>query len=390
MRLLKFLTFSLYIVVVIVLAVTSLLDAITGCEGTSLSVYTSWSFTILWILLALLSIVYVCKKRLYANPATLFIHVALLVILCGALTTYLFSTHGTIRLRTERFVNIFTTQEGEYMTMPFSLRLDSFIVDYYEGTSYPSDFISHIAIVDGQKRLTGQASMNRILSYRHYRFYQADYDPDMRGSLLSIAHDPYGIAITYTGYFLLFVAVILFFFQKTSRFRQIANKRTIVFIMILSVVVALILVPNLINKHHTPILNSPLLPIHVTIIVIAYALFAFITLCGITSFISPKQREHLYHVSLTMLYPAVFLLTAGIIVGSVWANVSWGRYWGWDAKEVWALITMMVYALPLHAESIAWFKDARHFHLYVVIAFLTVLMTYFGANYFIPGLHSYA
>ncbi len=390
MRLLKFLTFSLYIVVVIVLAVTSLLDAITGCEGTSLSVYTSWSFTILWILLALFGIVYVCKKRLYAKPATLFIHVALLVILCGALTTYLFGTYGTIHLRTERFVNIFTTQEGEYMTMPFSLRLDSFIMDYHEGTSSPSDFISHMSIVDGQKRLTGQASMNHILSYRHYRFYQADYDPDMRGSLLSVAHDPYGIAITYTGYFLLFVAIILFFFQKTSRFRQIANKRTIVFIMILSVVVALILVPNLINKHHAPILNSPLLPIHVTIIVIAYALFAFITLCGITSFISPKQREHLYHISLTMLYPAVFLLTAGIIVGSVWANVSWGRYWGWDVKEVWALITMMVYALPLHAESIAWFKDARHFHLYVVIAFLTVPMTYFGANYFIPGLHSYA
>ena len=91
-----------------------------------------------------------------------------------------------------------------------------------------------------------------------------------------------------------------------------------------------------------------------------------------------------------MLYPALFLLTAGIFIGAVWANVSWGRYWGWDPKEVWALITMLVYALPLHAASLPWFRKSRFFHIYTIAAFLSVLITYFGVNFFLEGMHSYA
>lgn len=91
-----------------------------------------------------------------------------------------------------------------------------------------------------------------------------------------------------------------------------------------------------------------------------------------------------------LLYPAVFFLGVGIFIGAVWANVSWGRYWAWDPKEVWALITFMVYALPFHADSLHYFRRSKFFHLYMLLAFLTVLMTYFGVNYFLGGMHSYA
>jgi ABC-type transport system involved in cytochrome c biogenesis permease subunit len=91
-----------------------------------------------------------------------------------------------------------------------------------------------------------------------------------------------------------------------------------------------------------------------------------------------------------LLYPAVFLLTVGIFIGAVWANVSWGRYWGWDPKEVWALITMLIYALAIHVQSLKWFRKPIHFHLFCVVAFLSVLMTYFGVNFVLGGLHSYA
>jgi ABC-type transport system involved in cytochrome c biogenesis permease subunit len=95
-------------------------------------------------------------------------------------------------------------------------------------------------------------------------------------------------------------------------------------------------------------------------------------------------------LSQLLLYPAVYCLAIGIFIGAVWANQSWGRYWGWDPKEVWALITLFIYALPLHAGSIRWFNVPRYFNIYMLLAFLSILMTYFGVNFFLGGMHSYA
>ena len=74
----------------------------------------------------------------------------------------------------------------------------------------------------------------------------------------------------------------------------------------------------------------------------------------------------------------------------MWANVSWGSYWSWDPKEVWALITLLVYAVPLHRSTFVGRWTDRTLHLYLIGAFLAVLMTYFGVNYFLGGMHSYA
>ena len=100
--------------------------------------------------------------------------------------------------------------------------------------------------------------------------------------------------------------------------------------------------------------------------------------------------ERLQVVSRLLLYPAVFLLAAGIFIGAVWANVSWGRYWGWDPKEVWALVTMLVYALALHPASLPCFRRPLFFHVFSVAAFFCVLITYFGVNFLLGGMHSYA
>lgn len=145
-----------------------------------------------------------------------------------------------------------------------------------------------------------------------------------------------------------------------------------------------------------PVLQSPLLSIHVMVIMVSYVLFAFMMLNGVAAFIisargGAKERiKYLQTVSNIMLYPAVFLLTAGIFIGAVWANISWGRYWGWDPKEVWALITMLVYSLGLHAASLKWFQKPMNFHLFCILAFLSVLITYFGVNFLLGGMHSYA
>lgn len=142
-----------------------------------------------------------------------------------------------------------------------------------------------------------------------------------------------------------------------------------------------------------PVLLSPWLSIHVSLIMIAYALYAYIFLNGILALClrhKPEQVERLMLFSKLMSYPATLFLGVGIFIGSVWANVSWGNYWSWDSKEVWALITFMIYGVAFHAVSLPWMRKPIHYHIYMVLAFLSVLMTYVGVNYFLTGMHSYA
>ena len=144
-----------------------------------------------------------------------------------------------------------------------------------------------------------------------------------------------------------------------------------------------------------PVLASPLLSVHVMSVMCAYALFALQVLLGIQAMFLSRQGksaelQRTTAFSQLLLYPAVFLLAIGIFLGAVWANVSWGTYWSWDPKEAWALITFMVYAVPLHKTSIRCFERPLFYHVYMVLAFLTVMATYFGVNYLLGGMHSYA
>lgn len=148
--------------------------------------------------------------------------------------------------------------------------------------------------------------------------------------------------------------------------------------------------------HLMPVLTSPLLSLHVTVIMIAYALLFFIMLNGISAVVvhytQPKNTqyvERLQDISLVMLYPAVALLAIGIFIGAVWANISWGNYWSWDPKEVWALITLLIYAAPLHGAVWTLFRKPMFFHIYGIVAFLSVIITYFGVNLILGGMHSY-
>ena len=143
-----------------------------------------------------------------------------------------------------------------------------------------------------------------------------------------------------------------------------------------------------------PVLQSPLLSVHVMVIMFSYALFGLTVLIGLQGLIAhhrkqEEKEQQLAALSQFLLYPAVALIAIGIFIGAIWANVSWGRYWSWDSKETWALITMLIYSVPLHAD-IKWLRNAQHMHIYMLLAFLSVLMTYFGVNYFLSGMHSYA
>jgi len=139
--------------------------------------------------------------------------------------------------------------------------------------------------------------------------------------------------------------------------------------------------------HLMPVLNSPLLTIHVSIIMMAFALLALTFATSLTALCTKRQAAQLQLLSLLPLYPALTCLGFGIFIGAIWANVSWGTYWSWDPKETWALITFMVYAAPAHRSLTV---RTTYYHVYMTLAFLTLLMTYFGVNYFLGGMHSYA
>ena len=142
-----------------------------------------------------------------------------------------------------------------------------------------------------------------------------------------------------------------------------------------------------------PVLNSSWLAIHVSLVMMSYALLFFIAILSfILLCINNKKRDTalLTQLSKMLLKPALALLALGIISGSVWANISWGRYWGWDPKEVWALITLLAYSFALFENELPFLKKERNYHLFMLLAFLTVLMTYLGVNLFFAGLHGYA
>lgn len=697
-------------------------------------IYGAWWMVALWGASALLSLFYIIKQQLYKQLLTFALHLSFLLILAGAGVTYLFGIQGRLHLRVgENATGEFAFSDGQTQQFPFLIQLKEFELRYYDGTFAPMDYVSHIEVLDGTQTHEGVISMNNIFRYRGYRFYQSGYDRDAQGATLSISYDPYGIGITYSGYAMLLITMIAFFFQRGSTFRRLlrhpALRRGLLTVAVLVSAInasaapqtlprevaaefgnlhiyyndricplqtlardftaklygktsyegltaeqvltgwfffyddwkqepmikikggevrrllgiegayarltdftdrngyrldaalqgegvenrrnaesanekfnlvsmlctgsllkiypynesdgeqavwysladqlprtmpyeqwlfignslnlvaeqvarrdyaevvnllqkirlyqireadeglpserlfraeqlyneanynrplamacltlgiicfmlfvmydgakkqmrwlrlALLAIVGCIAAYLTfhialrwmvsghvplsngfetmqfmawcsvvltllfagrfrlalpfglllcgftmlvammgeatpqitqlmPVLQSPLLSIHVVVIMIAYTLLAFTMLNGLTALIIRRTRpeaeqeiESLYILSRLMLYPAVFLLAAGIFIGAVWANVSWGRYWGWDPKEVWALITMMVYASALHSQSLSRFRCPIFFHAFCIVAFLTVIITYFGVNFLLGGMHSYA
>ncbi len=662
----------LYSVIVVVLAVATFIENSYGTRFVTENVYhTAW-FCALWAALAVLSVVLFVVRGLWRRVPVALLHASFVVILVGALTTFLTSNKGMLHIRKEMPADSYIIPDrGSMMRLPFKMQLDSFVVECYQGTEAPSDYISYVSVGDENVRI----SMNNIFAKDGYRFYQSSYDEDMQGSWLSVNYDPWGTGITYAGYLLLGLSMILVLLSKNCGFRKLlknpALKRGFLSLVLMLVVanasafaprtvkrpqademarrqvvyndrvvpfntlaldfvqkitgkssfkglsaeqivvstmlypedwskvkmiyvkdaalrkelgaedkylcmqdlfvgreyklnalygkitdkhsksfkqlqeldekVALILMLNngtlvkplpkdgsvaplsdskidaelfynrvpftkilfmlnltmgflaffyllycglkkkqkmhfatvafsvilfastafhllgyvlrwyisgripLSNGFETmqfvalcvlfiscalyrrfifvlpfgfllsgftllvsylgqmnpqitplmPVLVSPWLSSHVSMIMMSYALFAFMMFNAILALCmmrggNEEQVEQLTVLNKVMMYPACFFLGIGIFLGAVWANVSWGRYWAWDPKEVWALITFMVYSVGFHSDSIKILRNPKFFHWYMLLAFLTILMTYFGVNYVLGGMHSYA
>ena len=716
---------SLYTLLVVCMGFSTIVEKFFGKDYVSEVIYGSWWFAALWALTAIVSMLYLIRKKVYRRFAVMMLHTSFIVILIGAMTTHVTSREGTLHLRKGEAVAAFTDNEGVACALPFDICLKDFEIVHYPGTDAVMDYKAHIIVDSNGTEEEACISMNNIGKFADYRFYQSSYDADGQGTVLLVAFDPYGIAITYTGYLLLLAGLILTMCSRHSRTRQLlriasrpaltmlvlclccgqakaneavdkeiademgqvavlyngricplntaatdfvtklcgkstwqgmsANeiflnwtifyteweKRTIikvkdrevqkilgidgkwacvrdfytsqneyklkdkisdvslsestrkairetdekiqvvtmfynsellrifplsnhgviewhkpestelpqdvgeaefqfinhimdhlvmsvlakdvtkaksiiakirvyqkekaqdilpsgalmqaeiinnrllsatwsvfvclifsllfcvmffsrrperrvgichtVFVLLLTIYITLLialrwwisghvpmsngfetmlfmawismLLTLTLTRHFPvmkafgpvvssfcllvamlasgnpqitqlmPVLQSPLLTFHVVFVMLAYAILAIITLIAIQCLalrLRTSEMERMTALSQFLLYPAVAFLAIGIFIGAVWANVSWGTYWSWDPKETWALITLMVYAIPLHQSSLWQSRKPRSYHWFVLLSFLTVLMTYFGVNYFLSGMHSYA
>lgn len=667
----KILVWSLYVALIAVLAVATWVEYSQGTAFVCKYIYHNPTFCIGWGLLGLSALGIMYKQKMWRRFPMFLLHLSLVVILTGALTSFLSSQKGTVHLRMNESVTQFMEHETRLLKdLPFTLQLDTFYINYYPGTDAPSDYVSRVSCIhsENEASLQTEISMNKVLDFQGYRFYQSSFDEDGKGSWLSVNYDPWGTGITYVGYLMLAVSMLAVLFQRRGTFRKLLDHpllkpgsvclllllasvelhastkklsiisetesdslattqviyhdrvvpfntlardfvkklsgkdffsglsaeqivgswmkhpeewkyvpiikvksqelrrrlgvegssyvrivdlfegehyrlrelwhpdtsktgkpsslekailetdekvalvlmlcqgtlvrqlptdgsveplsdvavqaeliynwipfskilfmfnltlgflsfgwllargkwgngwqvallvsllfhavgyvlrwyiggriplsngyETMQFLALCVLVVAYLLRRRFpfvvsfgfllsgftllvaylgqLNPQITPlvpVLVSPWLSTHVSCIMIAYALLAFMWLNAVLGICVGRESERLMLFSRLLLYPAVFFLGIGIFIGAVWANVSWGRYWAWDPKEVWALITFMVYALPFHAESLSCFRRPRFFHFYMLFAFLTVLMTYFGVNYLLGGMHSYA
>ena len=716
---------SLYTLLVVCMGFSTIVEKFCGKAYVSEVIYGSWWFAALWGLTAIVSMLYLIRKKVYRHFAVMMLHTSFIVILIGAMTTHVTSREGTLHIRKGEASSAFTDNHGAICPLPFAICLKNFEMVHYPGTDAVMDYKAHIIVNNNDTEEEICISMNNIGKVSDYRFYQSSYDADGQGTVLLVAFDPYGIAITYTGYLMLLAGLILTMCSRHSRIRQLLRIATrpaltmlvlclccgqasageavdkkiademgqiavlyngricplntaatdfvtklcgkstwqgmsaneifvgwtifyskwesqpiikvknrevqkilgiddkwacvrdfytsqneykltdkisdvslsestrkairetdekiqvvtmfynsellrifpllnhsviewhkpgstelpqdvdeaefqfinhamdrlvmsilaqdetkaigiiakiklyqkkkaqgilpsaalmqaeiiynklqaavwsvffcltlsllfcvlflatrpkrrarichTVFILSLTIYITVLiglrwwisghvpmsngfetmlfmawismLLTLTLTRHFPamkafgpvvssfcllvamlasgnpqitqlmPVLQSPLLTFHVVFVMMAYAIIAIITLIAIQCLalrLCITEMERMTALSQFLLYPAVAFLAIGIFIGAVWANVSWGTYWSWDPKETWALITLMVYAIPLHQSSLWQSRKPRSYHWFVLLSFLTVLMTYFGVNYFLSGMHSYA
>ncbi|MBQ9362531.1 MAG: cytochrome c biogenesis protein ResB [Bacteroidaceae bacterium] len=218
--------FTLYAIVVLVMAMATFVEKYRGTGFVQQSIYGSWWFTLLWMLLTVMGTAYILRRKV-RRFSILALHASFLIILSGALLTHLTSWQGYIHLRKGKVTSICITEKPNgtraERPLPFTIRLDTFSIRYYNGTTAAADYTSHFTIKDHTGSHTGQVSMNNIYTAGQLRLYQNGYDDDMQGTTLSVNCDPWGIPITYLGYALLFISWLLILLDPKGHFRRILS-----------------------------------------------------------------------------------------------------------------------------------------------------------------------
>ena len=223
-RTIKKLVFSLYTIAVVCMGSATVIEKYQGSEFVSAHIYGTWWFALVWALLAATATVYFLRNRTKSWTG-ITLHLSFLVILAGAFLTHISAERGIIHLRlgetTDRYTVITDGTNASSESLPFQIRLNKFSIQYHPGTDAVEDYVSQFSITKDGQTVQGQVSMNRIFTCGDMRLYQASYDSDERGVSLATNSDPFGIPVTYTGYALLFLSLILMLFDPRGAYRAL-------------------------------------------------------------------------------------------------------------------------------------------------------------------------
>ncbi|OFX83421.1 MAG: c-type cytochrome biogenesis protein CcsB [Bacteroidetes bacterium GWF2_33_16] len=225
----------LFAVLVLVMAFATFVEKDYGANVARYFIYNTWWFELIFVLAVINILGQIVFQKLYKlKKNTIFLfHFAFVLIIIGAGITRYFGIEGMMHIRegesVSRFVLVDNSKldnrntKDEYIDLPFSLKLDKFSIERYPGSNSPSSFVSNIVLVDIENgiEMPYLIYMNHILKYRGYRFFQSSYDKDEKGTILSVSKDPYGLFVTYMGYFILILNLILSLINKHSLFRSI-------------------------------------------------------------------------------------------------------------------------------------------------------------------------
>lgn len=219
----------LLVIYAVGLAVATLIEKYMSTEAAKIIIYYSPVLFLLQLLLVINFILVLIKRELYKKGkwGFLVVHIAFIVILAGALTTHILGVEGSIHLREKEKVNhmqVHTNKGESSHELPFSVELVKFTLTRYPGSSSPSSYESKLIIYADGKSEERTISMNNVIDIKGYRLFQASYDTDEEGTILSVNKDVTGRNITYTGYFILIIGFILCFVGKNTRFRQLVDQ----------------------------------------------------------------------------------------------------------------------------------------------------------------------
>ncbi|MDR1372034.1 MAG: cytochrome c biogenesis protein ResB [Dysgonamonadaceae bacterium] len=222
-------TIALLAVFAASMATATFVEKFYGTEAAKTFIYYNPLFFILLILLVINFITATFKNRLFKRGKLgyIVIHSAFIIVLAGAFTSHVSGREGYIHLRNDEITNkmiIHSNKEHSEYLLPFEVELVKFTLKRYPGSQSPSSFESLVRIHDSSKTEERLISMNNVLDWKGYRFFQSSYDTDEQGSILSVNQDIAGRNITYTGYALLIAGFVLCFTGKGSRIRKLIRQ----------------------------------------------------------------------------------------------------------------------------------------------------------------------
>ncbi|MBQ2321202.1 MAG: cytochrome c biogenesis protein ResB, partial [Bacteroidales bacterium] len=220
-----------YLLLLAVLASATFVEWQCGTPFVHRYVYGSWWFAFLIAMVVVPGLILVVRRLRHCRPALL-LHFSLAIVALGALLTRLTATDGLLHLRQGQSSTEFLSSGEPHrpVPLPVIVSLDSFQIVCYPHTDAPLDYVSHLR-VDGR---ACRVSMNRVLSVDGYRFYQSSYDPDARGTILTVNHDPWGMTVSYAGYLLTIISFVLIMANPRGRFRRLLRGSAPVVLALLS------------------------------------------------------------------------------------------------------------------------------------------------------------